>query len=302
MRCLHRRKKTGEKSTGLEVNQGGKKEQDSSARRRESEQERTLSKTDVTVTPTTVPVDIMDQISKETERVEKNLNDVTSSGGSEHTGLPHRDETPSRDQDKCSQFPDNSSSQSSKKMLCSCQERDNFGFLDQQPSQHPHCGGDHVPVSQTGDELDEADGSSGLDNSNKCKQDQQSAMVPLIRVRLLQSVKLLPHQSRPVLVEMGVGKCEGPLLIKSDEAVERAIGLRVQDSVVIPENSVAPLVVSNFSGFTQVVGEGVELGKAMEVTVEEPGELGKSGELEGNRFTGTVRRRDGHPSLYCFCQ
>ena len=100
-----------------------------------------------------------------------------------------------------------------------------------------------------------------------------AATVPLIRVRLLQSVKLLPRQSIPVVVKLDGGSYGDPLLVEHDRAVEEAVGLQVEDSLLAPSREgVAQLVVTNPTGFTQVAQEGEELGQATKVSVVVPEE------------------------------
>ena len=150
---------------------------------------------------------------------------------------------------------------------CSNQEEDSHvadGRFGYQPRQW--CEGESVV------EQDETEGSP---EGKLCS---TSATVPLIRVYLLQSVKLLPYQCRSVWVKTDVCKHTGPLLIEYDENVEKATGLHVQDAIFTLRDGVARLVVSNHTGFTQVVGEGEELGTVMEVTVIKPEESEKSEE------------------------
>lgn len=100
-------------------------------------------------------------------------------------------------------------------------------------------------------------------------EESPSATVPYIRVRLLQSVKVLPYQSKSVLVKVD-DRGTNPILVEYDAAVEEATGLQVEDAIVSPREGIAQLVVSNMSGFTQVVGEGEVLGKVTEVEELEP--------------------------------
>ena len=97
-----------------------------------------------------------------------------------------------------------------------------------------------------------------------------------------------------VLVKTDAGKHKGPLLIEYDEAVEKATGLHVQDAIFIPQDGVAQLVVSNPSGFTQVVGEGEKLGMVMEMTVVQPEEVEESGEVTGVRVVQPEVASDAH--------
>ena len=71
-------------------------------------------------------------------------------------------------------------------------------------------------------------------------------------------------------VKTDVSECGGPLLFEYDKTVENATGLQVENSIFTPSDRVVRLVVTNPSGYTQVVGEGEELGRASEVSLVEP--------------------------------
>ena len=159
------------------------------------------------------------------------------------------------------------------------QEEVDSNSPDGEPSRDPQEEHDSASVVQ--DEAEETSEDTGPCRTDQGNWDPLSAAVPLIRVRLLQSVKLLPCQSLSVLVKTHAGEHKGPLLIEYDEAVEKATGLHVQDAMFTPQDGVAPLVVSNPSGFTQAVGEGEELGKVMQVTVVQPEEVEEMGEVTG---------------------
>ena len=79
-----------------------------------------------------------------------------------------------------------------------------------------------------------------------------NAAVPVIRVRLLQSVNLLPRQSLPVLVKVDCHDYRKPLLLEYDKEVDDAIGLQVENAILNPSRKgVAEVVVTNPSGFTK---------------------------------------------------
>ena len=68
-----------------------------------------------------------------------------------------------------------------------------------------------------------------------------------------------------------------PLLLEYDKEVEDATGLQVVDTLLSPsQKGVAQVLVTNASGFTQVAGEGVCLGGAMETAVIESTEQGEA--------------------------
>ena len=103
--------------------------------------------------------------------------------------------------------------------------------------------------------------------------DKAKAIIPVIYVRLLQSVRLLPHQSETVLVHVEGKYFQEPLLFEYQPRVEASLRLQVEDAVNSPaENGIARMVLANLSGFTQVAGEGYELGETSEVTVVESNE------------------------------
>ena len=87
-----------------------------------------------------------------------------------------------------------------------------------------------------------------------------------VNVCLLQSVKLLPGQSKTVSV--GTSHVhQGLLLIEHNKSIESELGLILEDAVFNPRDTAAQLVVSNFSGITVEVEKGTSLGITAEVTV-----------------------------------
>ena len=94
--------------------------------------------------------------------------------------------------------------------------------------------------------------------------DNTEVGVPTVRVRLLQSVKLLPHQGAAVTVQVEGGshpKEPQTLLL---EANPDAL-LKVQDSLLrVQEGHSSRVQVFNPSGFSCHVEAGSELGEAME--------------------------------------
>ena len=117
------------------------------------------------------------------------------------------------------------------------------------------------PEEVTGGQPEEgSQGSTELAHREGDELEMPSATVPIIHVCLLQTVKLLPSHSAVVSVKTDVSECGGPLLIAYDKTVENATGLQVEDSIFTPSDGVSRLVVTNPSGYTQVVEEGEELG------------------------------------------
>lgn len=96
-------------------------------------------------------------------------------------------------------------------------------------------------------------------------EEESFASVPVVRVCLLQSVKLLPHQSKSVLLQVDGAGYRDPLLLEYQSAFVEASRLLSPT----PEG-VARLVVVNWSGFTQVAELGDGIGEATDVTLVTP--------------------------------
>ena len=130
------------------------------------------------------------------------------------------------------------------------------------------------------------------------------AAVPTLRVRLSQSVHLPPRQSTFVSIQVENHSPEmESMLLENDPKVEEITGVQVDDALLMPtKQGFAQLLVSNRSGFTQSIEEGVILGEAVEATVISPGdvppqECGSEASVAGVRDTleeytnsGLVRR------------
>ena len=108
------------------------------------------------------------------------------------------------------------------------------------------------------------------------------AKVPSVRVRLLQSVQLLPHQVVVAQVQLdNTHKGSEPILLERSMQVEEETGLQIEDALSQPTiDGRAQMVLSNPSGFTQVVEQGLELGIAILATVIQP-TLGANEDLPG---------------------
>ena len=99
--------------------------------------------------------------------------------------------------------------------------------------------------------------------------DPEGAVVPTVRVWLLQSISLPAGYSAvvPVKVE-GASKVNEPMLLDYDESIELSTGLVVEDALIKPtEEGYAFLRVSNCRGFMHSVKDGTTLGRACEATV-----------------------------------
>ena len=130
------------------------------------------------------------------------------------------------------------------------------------------------------------------------------AAVPTLRVRLSQSVHLPPRQSTFVSIQVENHSPEmESMLLENDPKVEEITGVQVDDALLMPtKQGFAQLLVSNRSGFTQSIEEGVILGEAVEATVISQGDLppqecGSEASVAGVRDTleeytnsGLVRR------------
>ncbi len=99
-----------------------------------------------------------------------------------------------------------------------------------------------------------------------------TAQVPTVRVRLVQSVRILPHHCAAVDVRCDTNTWDaGLLLFERDPEIEEATGLEVEDVLLHPtKRGRAQIILSNPSGYTQVVEEGLELGQVSPATVVQP--------------------------------
>ena len=91
-----------------------------------------------------------------------------------------------------------------------------------------------------------------------------TAIVPTVRVKLIQSLRLPPSRGAVVPVKLeGDPDClKHPVLVQNCESIERETGLTVEDAVIsAPGSGVAQIVVHNRSGFTQCVPRGACLGE-----------------------------------------
>ena len=100
----------------------------------------------------------------------------------------------------------------------------------------------------------------------------KEAKVPTVRVKLLQSVQLLPHQAVVAQVQLDSSHCRTePLLLERSAQTEEDTGLQIEDALLQPStNGRAQLVLSNPLGFTQSANQGLELGTAIPATVVHP--------------------------------
>ena len=90
--------------------------------------------------------------------------------------------------------------------------------------------------------------------------------VPLVRVHLVQSVRLRPLQSALVAVELESSQhLKGPLLLEPTHRFEDESGeLQFSNALVQPTDSRAKVLISNPTGITQKLKEGTWVGRASE--------------------------------------
>ncbi len=101
----------------------------------------------------------------------------------------------------------------------------------------------------------------------------EPAKVPTVRVRLVQAVRrLLLHSCAKVDVRCDANHWDASsLLFKRDPKIEEVTGLEMEDVLLHPTGGGrAQIIMSNSSGYTQVVERGLELGLATPTTVVQP--------------------------------
>ena len=93
---------------------------------------------------------------------------------------------------------------------------------------------------------------------------KESAHVPAVRVRLVESVRLLPLQSMMATVEFEEGEeFEGPLLLEATRRFAGTGELRLGTALVCPtEDRCAQVLLTNSTGFTQKLEQGVWVARA----------------------------------------
>ena len=100
------------------------------------------------------------------------------------------------------------------------------------------------------------------------KEEEEKVMVPTITVKLISSLRLPSGQCAVVPVQIDGGREGEPLLFEPDCTTEQEWGVDWLDTLLQPTaDGRAQMVVANASGFTQRLSVGVELGRAVGVTV-----------------------------------
>ena len=100
---------------------------------------------------------------------------------------------------------------------------------------------------------------------------EQDAIVPTVRVRLVQSLRLPPSHSvvADVTIEDGCS-CTGPLLLQYDKHKEDSLGICAGDVLIQPHSGNSQLLVTNMSGFTRRLEKGEVLGRVVHADVVSP--------------------------------
>ena len=101
------------------------------------------------------------------------------------------------------------------------------------------------------------------------KRSSTVGIVPMVRIQLVRSSKLLPQSSHRVPVRLSSAGllCEGPMLVEGDVGLGQD-GVWMQEGLVQPEQGADLLVtLENHSGFTMTVEEGTVIGHADPIEV-----------------------------------
>lgn len=107
-------------------------------------------------------------------------------------------------------------------------------------------------------------------NLKATEQEGRDVTVPTVRLSLVQSIRLPPGKSTHVEVQPGPSLSEKPLLLEYDCTVEETLGVQIPDALLQPsEERRARLVMTNPSGYTQVVEPSATLGEATPAMVVE---------------------------------
>ena len=154
-----------------------------------------------------------------------------------------------------------------------------------------------VPAVASSPRVDEKTSSSDV---------SAQASVPMVRVSLVQAVKLLSQQTTPVKVELPVSQSVGPLLVQSSPVLESQ-GVYLEEGLVQAGAQDSPLLLSNRSGFTLELPSGSEIGLVSEVDVVSPVAIINSkqsvlnsqvGQVEATDTAETLKRKDKLLTLY----
>ena len=112
-----------------------------------------------------------------------------------------------------------------------------------------------------------------------------NALVPTVRVHLVQSLRLLPNQGAvvPVRCEGNVESSQQPLLVEAEQGLSC---VAIESAVIMPpRDGITQMVVRNDSGFTQKLDEGMVLGVVENAEVlEVPPDRGATNSAVVNRL------------------
>lgn len=98
---------------------------------------------------------------------------------------------------------------------------------------------------------------------------EANAIVPMVRVWLVQSLRLPPCQCALARVGVENNQCNSnPLLLDNDQKIEESIGVHIGDALLQPsEDGIAYVLIATPTGFTQRMEVREVLGKAVQATV-----------------------------------
>ena len=119
-----------------------------------------------------------------------------------------------------------------------------------------------------------------------------SAVVLSVRVELVQSLRLPLSRSAVVEVQLeGLPSkdLDDPVMVEGDGDFERETGVTVENVLVSPSGGGKQLVITNLSGITQVIPEGVMVGEAHPVEVLEPSQDSDEGSVTQVKKLSSVR-------------
>ena len=107
----------------------------------------------------------------------------------------------------------------------------------------------------------------------------ESADVPMVKVSLVRSAKLLPQQTTPVTVQFPTNKPDALILIEADLALI-AQGVHLEQGLVQPGLEDTTVLLTNRTGFTVELFADHKLGTANEVDLISPVQINDQGQLD----------------------
>ena len=97
-------------------------------------------------------------------------------------------------------------------------------------------------------------------------EDRSTSIVPTLRVKLLQTVSILPRQRTTAMVKI-VGDTTSSRSLLLDPTAAILQGVSLDAGLLHTKDGIACLELANHSGYTQHLAKGTELGEAMEAEV-----------------------------------